>query len=682
MANETKLNMTLLLRRADFEDSCVLKEGEPGYHTVDKVFKVGDGITPWGTLPIANATQIQAMIDATASEDFKNYYTKTEVEGIKTALQDAINEVDTALTAEVTARTNADAALQEAVDSKLDTTTYEEHIEGHAKTATEITAEISNAVSGEQAAREAADKAITDTLGEGFDTSDNTVAKKIAAAEAAAKSHAETKATEAQSAAISEAESKDAARATAAAEALANAKSELEGKITSGDSTTLGSAKEYTDEKVSAEATARTNADNALDSRLGTVEAKLTNVSNVMDFVGARTVTVSQEGVISVTANEGESFNKGDVVVATSGDHAGKEFVFDGTTWHEFGYADSNTASINDLKERMEAAEDDIGENAAAITALGTAKLDASTFDNWKQSHETDHAAKQEAITSAIATAKSEAITKAGELDTALHTVISKEIDDDIKTAIDAEVLRAEGAYDAKGAATTAENNAKTYADTQDTALATTLKGTKASGDTTDETIRGAKDYAEQVAATAQSAAEATAAGDATAKANTAKSEAIATAAEDATAKADAAKDAAIAAVVGTADDTAETDTIKGIRNAFAAGDAAALTAAQAYTDAQLKAAAAKVKAGTENEDIIVTPNTSTGETTVAHKTYATGTYTKTPESSSKAGDIYFFDSISTSNGHITGGTMKSLASILEGMTFIFDGGTSKTTIE
>ena len=676
MANETKLNMTLLLRRADFDDSCVLKEGEPGYHTVDKVFKVGDGTTPWGTLPIANASQIQAMIDATASEDFKNYYTKTEVDNIKTALEGAINGLDGELAAEVTARTQADAALQTAVDSKLATTTYEAHLVGHAKTATEITAEIGAAVNTEKEAREAADKTITDTLGDGFDTSDNTVAKKIAAAEAAAKSHAETKSSDAQSAAIAEAEAKDVAIATAAAEALSSAKTELEGKITSGDATTLADAKKHAEDKVAAEAELRIAADNALDGRLDTVEAKLNNVSNVMDFVGAADA-LPAEG-----ANQ-----SGDVIVITTGDNAGKEFVYDdsretGKKWVEFGSTSATDSAVAALKERMDAAEGDIDQAQADILALGTAKLDADDFDTWKQGHEADNAAKQTAITSAIATAKSEAITKAGELDTALHTEISKEIDDDVKAAIDAEVLRANGAYDAKGAAATAETNAKSYADTQDTALATALKGTKADGDTTAETIRGAKDYADKVAAAAQSAAESTASADATAKANAAQSAAEATAAADATSKANTAKAEAIAAVVGTANDAAETDTIKGVRKAFAAADTATLTSAQAYTDAQLKAAAAKVKAGTENDDIIVTPNTSTGETTVAHKTYATGTYTKVPESSDKTGDIYFFDSIATANGHVTGGTMKSLASILEGMTFIFDGGTSKTTVE
>ena len=39
-----KLQTTIQLRRAVFEDTCVLAIGEPGYHTGTKQFKVGDGV--------------------------------------------------------------------------------------------------------------------------------------------------------------------------------------------------------------------------------------------------------------------------------------------------------------------------------------------------------------------------------------------------------------------------------------------------------------------------------------------------------------------------------------------------------------------------------------------------------------------------------------------------------------
>ena len=61
--------------------------------------------------------------------------------------------------------------------------------------------------------------------------------------------------------------------------------------------------------------------------------------------------------------------------------------------------------------------------------------------------------------------------------DTALHTVISKEIDDDVKAAIDAEVLRADAAYDTKGDAAKAQAAAEAKAAELDAALKTELQG-------------------------------------------------------------------------------------------------------------------------------------------------------------------------------------------------------------
>ena len=42
----TTLNMTLLLRRAAFADSCVLQAGEPGYHITTKEFTPSPYILP------------------------------------------------------------------------------------------------------------------------------------------------------------------------------------------------------------------------------------------------------------------------------------------------------------------------------------------------------------------------------------------------------------------------------------------------------------------------------------------------------------------------------------------------------------------------------------------------------------------------------------------------------------
>lgn len=62
----TTLNMLLQVRRDDFtaHGSYVLLAGEPGYCTVEKVFKIGDGTTTWENLGFANEAEIRAIVKA------------------------------------------------------------------------------------------------------------------------------------------------------------------------------------------------------------------------------------------------------------------------------------------------------------------------------------------------------------------------------------------------------------------------------------------------------------------------------------------------------------------------------------------------------------------------------------------------------------------------------------------
>lgn len=681
MANTT-LNMTLLLRRAAFTDSCLLQEGEPGYHTGTHEFKIGQkdtngNLIQWKDLPIANKSQIDTLISNAITAHAAGYYTKQQIDDLLSAATHATTQVANDLAAEVTARTEADTGLQTQIDTKLTATEFNSwkaiHESGHAKSADKITAEITAAVNSEKSARESADNAINQKIGNKNDASTvDSIYGTIAKAKEDAFAEAASKASAAESAAISSAaataEAKDVTRAQAAQAALEAAVSALETKITTGDSTTLGSAKTYADGKVSAEADLRIAADNALDSRLDTVEAKLTNVSNVMDFVGAKTA-LPAEG----------SNQSGDVVVITEGDNAGKEFVYDNTRpagqkWVEFGSTSATDSAVAGLKTRMDAAESAISQNNSAITTLGTTKLDAADFNNFNNGTSKTVSAIEADIVAKANAAKAGAITEAGNLDTALHTVISKEIDDDVKAAIDAEVTRS-NAY-ADKAESDAIATAASQADAKDATLKTAIEGT--SGDASSvATIAGAKKYAEEKAEAARSAAVSTASADATSKANAAKEAAISAAATDATTKANNAKSGAISAVVGTANDDADDDTIKGVRKALAAGDTATLTSAQTYADtAAANAVKNNIKAG--NTDIVITRPTSgdnKDKTVISHKAYGTGTYTK-PDSVS---DANFVTGINIENGHVTGASIKSLAEALSAMTFIFDGGTSAT---
>lgn len=74
--------------------------------------------------------------------------------------------------------------------------------------------------------------------------------------------------------------------------------------------------------------------------RLNVLESKLNTVSNVMDFVGAME-----------SLPTGGDYQSGDVIVVTEGDDAGKEFVYDGEKWVEFGYSDALNAAIARLQE-------------------------------------------------------------------------------------------------------------------------------------------------------------------------------------------------------------------------------------------------------------------------------------------------------------------------------------------
>ena len=170
------------------------------------------------------------------------------------------------------------------------------------------------------------------------------------------KSYADGKASAAQSA----------AEATAAADAAAKVKALEDGKVAQNAAA------------ISAMDTAYKAADEALDGRLGAVEGKLANVTNVMDFRGA---------VSALPANT-TGYQDGDVIVVTAGDNAGKEYVVSNGAFVEFGNTDANSAAISALQGRMTTAEGDIdkletraGNLEAADTAIGQ-RIDALVGDN------------------------------------------------------------------------------------------------------------------------------------------------------------------------------------------------------------------------------------------------------------------------------------------------------------
>lgn len=649
----TTLNMTLLLRRAEFADSCVLQAGEPGYHTITKELKIGDGSTTWSNLPIANKTQIEAIISNALAAHAAGYYTKAEIDAIKEALEEKdaellnkINENTGAITAEATARTEADNDLQDQIDTKLAAQDFnswkDTHEADHAKTATEITNEITTAVNDEKSARELADTAINNKIGSATDNKDTaTVYGAIAKAAADAAADASAKADAAQAAA----ESTASAALTTVRQALEKADTDNLAEAKSYADTQREAAKTHAEGIVATEKSQRESADTALGNRLTTVEGKLANVSNVMDFVGAAEVLPA----------EGSNHN-GDVIVITTGDNAGKEFVYDesrevGKKWVEFGSTSASDSAIASLKDRMDAAEGDIDQAQSDLIALGTGKLDKSIYETYINGKSmSDEELKSYADGKASA-AQSAAETEAGRLDGILKADLQKEIDTDVEAAIAAEVTRS-NAY-ADKAEEDAVSEAVAQAEAKDVARATA-----AATDATNKANAAeaaAKKYADDKDLALKTELQS--------YADTAETDAI-EAAEAYTNE----REVEIKKYV----DQAETDAVDSAKSYTDSQDAATLTAAKAYTDEKVADAVTKVSAGI---DIVVTPAAGTGSVTVAHKTYGTGTYTK-PDSIS---DANFVTGITIENGHVTGASVKSLAEALASMTFIFDGGTSAT---
>lgn len=134
---------------------------------------------------------------------------------------------------------------------------------------------------------------------------------------------------------------------------------------------------------VAAQSTADTAVANAAAnaSAIQTLQGKIGNLTNIMNFRG--TVTAKPTGADS--GDDNNPYVAGDVVVVIGdGDDAGKEFVFDGTTWHEIGDTSAEGAAISDLQDRMDTAEDDIEALEAALDTANTgikARLTAAEGD-------------------------------------------------------------------------------------------------------------------------------------------------------------------------------------------------------------------------------------------------------------------------------------------------------------
>ena len=273
----------------------------------------------------------------------------------------------------------------------------------------------------------------------------------------------------------------DGVAGTAKSEAIAAAKTETEGQVSA-----LANGQVKTNkEAIAAMDAAYKAADEALDGRLDTVEAKLANVTNVMDFRGA----------VSELPASTEGYQNGDVIVVTDGDNKGKEYVVSDGVFVEFGNTDANSAAISALQGRMNTAESDIDklekadeDLAAADTAI-EGRLDVIEGDGVGSIKKAQ--ADAEANTKSYTDGRETAIRS--ELKIAYEAYADKAEEDAVKSAkeyTDAEIDKLE----TKDAAI--EGNIKTLQDLT-------------SGYTGEGSIKAAVDAAQKAADDAQDAADA-----------------------------------------------------------------------------------------------------------------------------------------------------------------------------
>lgn len=89
------------------------------------------------------------------------------------------------------------------------------------------------------------------------------------------------------------------------------------------------------------------------------------NLSNVMNFRGV-TSTDPDIGIITIDGELVEDFENGDVVIYGT---TGKEFVYSGNDWHEFGDTSAAGTEISNLDTRVKALEATVGDAESGLVA-------------------------------------------------------------------------------------------------------------------------------------------------------------------------------------------------------------------------------------------------------------------------------------------------------------------------
>lgn len=399
MAEKT-LNTRILLKNADLStwnsSTLVLKAGEVAlakiettqhdastgnyYKVPTYLMKVGDGSKTFSQLNwlAAPASDVHtwAKKAALAYEDLPETL-RTEIDNLQTAVGtggSVATQISTAINALKDACTVADAAVANQFVTAVAQDDGKIAVTRRALTAADIpTLEISK-INGLQSALDAkAAKSTVDTLVATVGNSSSGLVKDLAQEvtdRKAAVKGVEDRVKVLENTTVPGLEA-DIATAQSAAETAdgkaVQAQKEVDALevVVSTLTTTVGNNKTAAETAISNEAKARDDADKALGQRITDLQTALGNIENIMNFRGAFASTSACTDPI-----------KGDVIVITSGDDSGKEFVYDGSKWVELGNVDAQQTAITALQGRMQTAETDIDNlesTRATKTELNTA---------------------------------------------------------------------------------------------------------------------------------------------------------------------------------------------------------------------------------------------------------------------------------------------------------------------
>lgn len=661
--SQTRLNMKLLLRRAAFADTCVLDLGEPGYHTGTKEFKIGDGTTQWSALPIANKAALDA-ISARIDALNDTYATDAEVAAIKEALEAAINA---RVTLEVY---NAYVADHARTDSDTNTYIDDRLSEFGINTVKPLNDKIEEIKYDYTTAAQAGTIAEEKIAAFKTSTVDPIEARVKAIEDAPYATQAYADQAEADAIAtvigVEETDTADSATIIGAKKYADARKAEvvemIDGVASAGLTRSIVTELPATDEAAMntiymIKRAAGVEGKDVYDEYilievdgtkhfelLGNTELDLSNYYT-KDEVDGKNYKVKQTAVNAVetaantfidTVAQNEN---GEVVVTTKAvDFTEVNAAIDKKLDNLDG---AITASIND-------SQSDISLGVGAGVTL-TSSMDAGTIKLAGQDG-TDPISITNAEIAGIAygdiATKSDVNAKLDVTDSESNLTVRW----DVSRSGESRGLTIDPG----------QGDASSLTVSDDGVIVNTIIGNEPVGDGIFEDVTYNTRYAaKSIVHNGNDIRFPDHAGTfaLTSDVGAAVQEAI--------------------DYVDSLDHQDTTYTVAATENPLeftvtpdGKGSAQTITLVAPTVDTGVM----QVVAG---EDIVVTPAEGTGTVTIAHETFTTGTYQKSPESSDKTGDVYMMTSVTVDNGHVTGANVQSLAHALQEMSFIFDGGTS-----